>query len=229
LRTRVLASSLRNRATTTGKPYATRAIKNNFGNAVGKLAKRLASGIALNAERVLAQEYSVKRHRVRHRPLAQLLGSRVDLDALSRPMRWHAGGEFTDPLDESLEVFELRLVLKPALARLAAVRATPLEIARILRPRRRRRRAKERCRFCSTRRWLRPAAHALSSRALCSSCGNVAPDSRVRVQSAVCPAPIASFSGDQENAPSRKNRRARSRARQKRDGDSHLNVVYRVI
>jgi len=93
------------------------------------LRTRLANGEALPAERALAAQYAVKRHRVRQ--ALALLREHGDLDPSRRTNG--ADGESLIRSTNPLEVIELRLALEPALARLAAVRATPLEIARILR------------------------------------------------------------------------------------------------
>src|SRR2546423_10792184 len=95
----------------------------------GELRARLASGEVLPAERALAEQYGVKRHRVRQ--ALGLLREYGDLDSSRRTSV--ADGESLIRSTNPLEVIELRLALEPALARLAAVRASPLEIARILR------------------------------------------------------------------------------------------------
>jgi GntR family transcriptional repressor for pyruvate dehydrogenase complex len=95
----------------------------------GELRARLAGGEELPAERALAEQYAVKRHRVRQ--ALALLRDQGDLDSTRRAGA--ADGESLIRSTNPLEVIELRLALEPALARLAAVRATPLEISRILR------------------------------------------------------------------------------------------------
>jgi GntR family transcriptional regulator, transcriptional repressor for pyruvate dehydrogenase complex len=96
---------------------------------VEQLRRRLAAGEPLPAERAIAEQYAVKRHKVRQ-ALAQLR----ELGDLEQTRRMNAaGGESLIRATNPLEVIELRLALEPALARLAAVRATPLEIARIVR------------------------------------------------------------------------------------------------
>jgi GntR family transcriptional repressor for pyruvate dehydrogenase complex len=96
------------------------------------LRARLAATGRLPAERVLASELGLTRHRLR-RVLAVL---RTD-GALARPSRPRTAGA---PHDETMvrgtnpvEVIELRIVLEPALARLAALRASPADIALIRR------------------------------------------------------------------------------------------------
>src|SRR5689334_18879235 len=82
-----------------------------------QLRMRLASGEALPAERALAAQYGVKRHRVRQ--ALALLREQGDLDASPRTNA--ADGESLIRSTNPLEVIELRLALEPALARLAAV------------------------------------------------------------------------------------------------------------
>ncbi|MBX6319708.1 MAG: FadR family transcriptional regulator [Pigmentiphaga sp.] len=90
----------------------------------------LAAGEPLPAERRLAEQMGVTRHRLRlalevlrssgevPRPGARREASPLRGDALVRSTN-------------ALEVIELRMILEPALVRLAAVRATPLDILRI--------------------------------------------------------------------------------------------------
>jgi DNA-binding FadR family transcriptional regulator len=96
------------------------------------LRVRLESAGNLPAERVLAQQLGVTRHRLRL-ALARLRAEGV----LDKPDRKRTGKV---PRNETLvrgtnpiEVIELRMVLEPALARLAALRASPADIARIRR------------------------------------------------------------------------------------------------
>lgn len=100
------------------------------GELVAALRARLAAGEILPAERQLAEQLAVKRHRLRGalkalRGLGELAPARPG----RRPSR-RAGDELargTNPL----EIVELRIVLEPALARLAALRASPVEVGRI--------------------------------------------------------------------------------------------------
>jgi DNA-binding FadR family transcriptional regulator len=88
---------------------------------------------SLPAERTLADRLNVKRHRLR-RALQELrangeFGARNERRGGARVRHGEALVQDTNPL----EVIELRMMLEPGLARLAAVRATPLDIARIQR------------------------------------------------------------------------------------------------
>lgn len=93
----------------------------------------LTKGVELPSERELARQIKVNRHQVR-RALEVLResnelpapGTRRAAAALGRGMLL---ARDTNPL----EVIEVRMALEPALARLAAVRASPLDIARIQR------------------------------------------------------------------------------------------------
>jgi GntR family transcriptional regulator, transcriptional repressor for pyruvate dehydrogenase complex len=98
---------------------------------VETLRKRISEGTKLPAERKLGEQLNVNRHTLR-KALIQLRSS-GELPA--RMPRRHAaltrGGATLAADTNPLEVIELRLALEPILARLAALRATPLEIARI--------------------------------------------------------------------------------------------------
>lgn len=104
-----------------------------------KLVSRLralieAPGARLPPERVLAETMNVKRHRLRS--ALGILRERGEIDSARAPERKRQCGPartFEDLVHATnpLEVIELRLILEPALARLAAVRASPLEIRRI--------------------------------------------------------------------------------------------------
>jgi DNA-binding FadR family transcriptional regulator len=97
---------------------------------IAALRARLAASGTLPAERTLAEEFAVKRHRLRN--ALSMLRANGEL-APARPGR-RAQNVRPDDLARGtnpIEVIELRLVIEPALARLAALRASPLEVARI--------------------------------------------------------------------------------------------------
>lgn len=101
---------------------------------VDQLRDRLARGESLPAERALAAELAVKRHQVRQalevlRESGELPPARVGRPAKLSDPRGEDMVQWTNPM----EVIELRLVLEPSLARLAALRASPAEIAAITR------------------------------------------------------------------------------------------------
>jgi DNA-binding FadR family transcriptional regulator len=97
---------------------------------VEALRERIANGEVLPAERLLAAELGIKRHRLRI-ALGQLR-SQGEL-APARPGRRPrpSAGSDLARVTNPIEVVELRLLLEPGLARLAALRASPLEVARI--------------------------------------------------------------------------------------------------
>ncbi|SFC73852.1 DNA-binding transcriptional regulator, FadR family [Polaromonas sp. OV174] len=98
---------------------------------VETLRQRIAEGKKLPAERALGEELNVNRHTLRK----ALLQLRASGELASGTPRRHAalarGGAALARDTNPLEVIELRLALEPILARLAALRATPLDIARI--------------------------------------------------------------------------------------------------
>jgi DNA-binding FadR family transcriptional regulator len=95
------------------------------------LRSRIAGGGPLPPERALAAELSVKRHRLRAALLELRQEGAVPPPRIGRRRRTPAVGEDLIRCTNPLEVIELRLVFEPALARLAALRASPQEVARI--------------------------------------------------------------------------------------------------
>lgn len=98
---------------------------------VAAIRAKIASGDPLPAERALAEAFAVKRHRVRS--ALEILRGAGEIGP-ARPGR--RGDLRTDDLvhlTNPVEVTELRLLLEPGFARLAAVRASPVEVARVLR------------------------------------------------------------------------------------------------
>jgi DNA-binding FadR family transcriptional regulator len=97
---------------------------------IATLRRLRGSGEALPAERALAERLGIKRHQLR-RAIARLRDAgewpqppRQDAIALTRAaLRQLVEG--TSPVD----VLEVRLALEPALVRLAALRASPAELA----------------------------------------------------------------------------------------------------
>lgn len=90
--------------------------------------RALASDGALPSERRLAEMLEVKRHQLR-----KALGSLRQTGELANPRRRRPGPvpDLAD-LANPLEVIELRLILEPNFARLASLRASGSQIARIL-------------------------------------------------------------------------------------------------
>jgi len=92
---------------------------------------RLADTTELPAERNLAIELGVKRHRLR-KALESLRRSGL-LDGPPPRATTVKGVERWTQLTNPVEVIELRMMLEPGLARLAAVRASALDLARLRR------------------------------------------------------------------------------------------------
>lgn len=94
---------------------------------------QLTQGTPLPPERALAQELGVKRHRLRQ-ALSALRKSGQLGDALGRGGATAPGGmERWTQVTNPVEVVELRMLLEPGLARLAAVRASVMDLARLRR------------------------------------------------------------------------------------------------
>jgi DNA-binding FadR family transcriptional regulator len=192
---------------------------------VSQLRLRLASGKGLPAERAIAEEYAVKRHRVRQ--ALALLREQGDIDATRRSSA--AGGESLIRSTNPLEVIELRLALEPALARLAAMRASPLEIARILRA------------ATTPPDMQRSTADLAFHKLVAAASGNglaadfysllrkVGADSRVRVQSTAPACPNRLAQRDDEHRALAEAIAARDPERAEAAMRAHLNAVHRII
>jgi GntR family transcriptional regulator, transcriptional repressor for pyruvate dehydrogenase complex len=190
-----------------------------------QLRARLASGEVLPAERALAEQYGVKRHRVRQ--ALALLREHGDLHSSRRTNV--ADGESLIRSTNPLEVIELRLALEPTLARLAAVRATPLEIARILRA------------ATTPSDMQRSTADLVFHKLVAAASGNglaadlyallrkVGSDSRVRVQSSAPPCPNRLAQRDHEHHAVAEAIAARDPEQAEAAMRAHLNAVHRII
>ena len=190
-----------------------------------RLRDRLANGEALPAERALAEQYAVKRHRVRQ--ALALLREQGDLDSSRRT--GVADGESLIRSTNPLEVIEVRLALEPALARLAAVRATPLEIARIMRA------------ATTPADMQRSTADLVFHKLVAAASGNglaadlyallrkVGADARVRVQSSAPACPNRLAQRDQEHHGVAEAIAARDPERAEAAMRAHLNAVHRII
>jgi len=98
---------------------------------VDRLRSLLAERSDLPSERLLADQLSVKRHQLR-RALEVLRKGGEVTPPDTRHKSFHLrGGEALIRSTNPVEVIELRMVIEPALARLAALRATPSAIAAI--------------------------------------------------------------------------------------------------
>ena len=101
---------------------------------VSALRGILAEGKGAPSERVLAERLNVKRHRLRRaleelRAAGELAPARAGRPRTAPARRGDDLARDTNPV----EIIELRMMLEPALARLAALRASPFEITRIQR------------------------------------------------------------------------------------------------
>jgi GntR family transcriptional regulator, transcriptional repressor for pyruvate dehydrogenase complex len=189
------------------------------------LRERLAGGEALPAERALAEQYAVKRHRVRQ--ALALLREQGDIEPARRAGA--ADGESLIRSTNPLEVIEVRLALEPALARLAAVRATPLEIARIMRA------------ATTPSDMQRSTADLVFHKLVAAASGNglaadlyallrkVGSDARVRVQSSAPACPNRLAQRDQEHHGVAEAIAARDPEGAEAAMRTHLNAVHRII
>lgn len=106
---------------------------NQISKLVEQLRGLLGSGQELPAERRLAEQLDVKRHRLRMALEVLRASGELARPGVRREGAGVRGGEALVRGTNSLEVIELRMMLEPALVRLAAIRATPQEIQRIQR------------------------------------------------------------------------------------------------
>jgi GntR family transcriptional regulator, transcriptional repressor for pyruvate dehydrogenase complex len=93
----------------------------------------IARGDPVPPERILAERLNVKRHRLRSalevlRNEGEIGPSRLGRRPIAPPP---PDGNDIARCTNPIEVIEMRLVIEPGLARLAALRASPLEISRI--------------------------------------------------------------------------------------------------
>jgi DNA-binding FadR family transcriptional regulator len=104
-----------------------------FNRLVDILRERFAAEGSLPAERTMAKQLNVKRHQLRG--ALEVLRANGEIG----PPTSRRGGsglrreESLIRTTNPIEVIEMRLAIEPGLARLAALRASPLEIARIVR------------------------------------------------------------------------------------------------
>ncbi len=101
---------------------------------VSAVREILAQGSEIPSERALAEQLGVKRHRLRQaleqmRAAGEIGKAKAGRRAASPPApRGEDLARGTNPV----EVIELRMMIEPVLARLAALRASPAEISRIV-------------------------------------------------------------------------------------------------
>ena len=95
--------------------------------------RSLAASNELKSERVFASQLEVKRHQLR-RALQVLRTQGAISPSAVRPRAQHVAHRESLVGDTNpLEVIEMRIAIEPSLARLAALRASPFDIARIVR------------------------------------------------------------------------------------------------
>lgn len=91
----------------------------------------MAAGNGLGSERVLAEKLKVKRHQVRRAlHVLRTNGELAPAKAKRKPLIGH-NGESLVGTTNPMEVIEMRIAIEPFLARLAALRASPFELAGI--------------------------------------------------------------------------------------------------
>lgn len=121
----------------TGDPGLTVSDVSENSTGVGQIVAAIqvlqGQGAPLPSERELANRLNVKRHQLR-KALAEMR-HRGDLEpqrVRRAPRALPRHGEELARLTNPLEIMELRLIMEPGLARLASLRASALEIARIM-------------------------------------------------------------------------------------------------
>ena len=125
------------RTLSTGKAISDhgRSLVDNRRDAVDPLLEALRAAIGRDGrrdpERVLAQRLGVTRHRLRRALMTLQAQGEIAPAAPRRAVGGSRDGEALIRATNPVEVIELRLALEPVLARLAALRATPFDIARI--------------------------------------------------------------------------------------------------
>lgn len=100
-------------------------------NLIERLRTRLATQQALPAERVLADELGVTRYQLRRALTVLRTKGELETPAARKSSPSVRGREALIRDTNPLEVIELRLLLEPGFARLAALRATPQDISRV--------------------------------------------------------------------------------------------------
>lgn len=102
-----------------------------FDQLLDRLRQRIDAGEVLPPERTLVDQLGVKRHTLR-KALEHLRNvGELGLRPTKRSSAFAKGGQSLVRSTNPIEVIEMRLALEPILARLAALRATPTDIARI--------------------------------------------------------------------------------------------------
>jgi GntR family transcriptional regulator, transcriptional repressor for pyruvate dehydrogenase complex len=93
--------------------------------------RSIAAGNELGSERALAETLNVKRHQVRRAlQVLRTNGELAPAKAKRKPLIGHNGENLVSATNP-MEVIEMRIAIEPSLARLAALRASPFELAQI--------------------------------------------------------------------------------------------------
>lgn len=100
---------------------------------VSALRSVLQKGGSIPSERELARQINVKRHQIRRALEVLRDANEIETAGARRAVASLGRGSVLARDTNPLEVIEVRMALEPQLARLAAVRASPLDIARIQR------------------------------------------------------------------------------------------------
>ena len=98
---------------------------------VSAVRAMLQSAASLPSERELARQMNVNRHQVRRALEVLRDANEIEPAAARRAAASLGRGSVLARDTNPVEVIEVRMALEPALARLAAVRASPIDIARI--------------------------------------------------------------------------------------------------
>jgi DNA-binding FadR family transcriptional regulator len=160
----------------------------------------------------------------------QALAQLRELGDLEQTRRMSAaGGESLIRATNPLEVIELRLALEPALARLAAVRATPLEIARIVRAATTPPDMQRSTADLAFHKLVAAASGNALAADLYSLLRKVGSDVRVRVQNTAPSCPNRLAQRDQEHRAVAEAIAARDPERAEAAMRAHLNTVHRLI
>ncbi len=107
-------------------------VSNDIRRLITQIRALLGKGEELPSERVLAGQLDVNRHRLRLALDKMREASELPRPAIRRNDPPILKGDVVVQETNALEVIELRMVLEPAIARLAAIRASPVQIAKIL-------------------------------------------------------------------------------------------------
>jgi DNA-binding FadR family transcriptional regulator len=107
-------------------------VSNDIRRLITQIRALLGKGEELPSERVLAGQLDVNRHRLRLALDKMREASELPRPVIRRNDPPILKGDVVVQETNALEVIELRMVLEPAIARLAAIRASPVQIAKIL-------------------------------------------------------------------------------------------------